>query len=280
MAGNDRISREWDAAGESWADFVREGKDYYREEMNNPAFFNVLGDIAGKWVLDLACGEGYNTRILARKGAEAVGVDFSENLIELAKQEENEERHGITYLVLDAADMKELSNSQFDIVTCFMALMDIEHYEEALSEVSRVLNKNGIFVFSIPHPCFEWGKTEDAEEIAEWKYAEGKEGAQERIVLGLEVKRYFGISMIPVQWTNRVLRPFTTTSFHRTLTDYFQALYRNGFLVARLVEPKPTAKGVREYPSLRKHMKIPHSVIIEATKISTTIQDCLNRSKG
>jgi 2-polyprenyl-3-methyl-5-hydroxy-6-metoxy-1,4-benzoquinol methylase len=47
--------------------------------MNNPAFFSLVGNIRGKHVLDLACGEGYNTRILSRKGAKVVDVDSSEN---------------------------------------------------------------------------------------------------------------------------------------------------------------------------------------------------------
>ena len=56
MVKSDKLSKEWDAALESWADFVREGKDYYREEMNNPAFFNLVGNVRGKQILDLACG--------------------------------------------------------------------------------------------------------------------------------------------------------------------------------------------------------------------------------
>jgi ubiquinone/menaquinone biosynthesis C-methylase UbiE len=68
--------KEWDEAAESWVDFVRQGKDYYRDELNNPATFKLIGNVKGRLVLDLACGEGYNTRILAEKGAKMVGVDF------------------------------------------------------------------------------------------------------------------------------------------------------------------------------------------------------------
>jgi len=107
MVKSDKLSKEWDAALESWADFVREGKDYYREEMNNPAFFNLVGNVRGKQILDLACGEGSNARILARKGAKVVGVDFSKKMIELAIQTEKEEKLGIRYYVSDAANLKE-----------------------------------------------------------------------------------------------------------------------------------------------------------------------------
>ncbi len=264
---DEKIRKEWDEASTSWADFVREGKDYYRDEMNNPAFFKLIGNVKGKQVLDLACGEGYNTRILAGKGARVVGVDFSKKLIESARQMEKEKRFGIDYYVSNAADLRELSNDCFDVVTCSMALMDIEGYEDAIRQVARVMKKGGRFVFSITHPCFEWGTTmANGQSIGEWKYEEGTENT-ERKALHLEIKRYFGIIRCKTSWTmKRLVEPFQTTSFHRTLTDYFQALHENGLSVQRLVEPKPTTEGALKYPQLRKHKKIPHSIIIEAVK--------------
>jgi len=243
------------------------GKDYFREEMNNPAALKMVGNVKDKHLLDLSCGEGYNTRILAKKGARVVGVDFSQRMIKLARQREKRDRLGIRYYVSDAADLKELQSECFDVVTCFMALMDIERYEDAISQVARVLKKNGRFVFSITHPCFEYGDTVSGEPIAEWKYEDGKENATEGKPGHLEIRRYFGITRCEVSWDmNRLVKPFQTTAFHRTLTDYFRALHKSGLVVTRLVEPKPTSRGVSEYPSLRKHVLIPHSIIIEAMR--------------
>ncbi len=267
MSAEDVFSREWDEASLSWADFVRTGKDYYREEMNNPAAFKVIGNVRNKHVLDLSCGEGYNTRILARRGAKVVGVDFSKRMTDLAKQVEKTEKLGISYYVSDAADLKEFESECFDVVTCLMALMDIERYEEAISEVARVLKKNGRFVFSITHPCFEFGVTANGGPIAEWRCEEGKKTSAEKKALYLEVKNYFGITKCEISWNmKRLVKPFKTTSFHRTLTDYFEALHKSRLLVSRLVEPKPTSQGVSKHPSLEKHTRIPHSIIIEAIK--------------
>lgn len=267
MGRNTDLSRQWDQGSESWADFVREGKDYYRDEMNNPAVFRLIGNVRNKHVLDLSCGEGSHARILAKKGAKVVGVDFSKKMIDLARQKEKSEKLGITYHLSDATDLKDFEKERFDLVTCLMALMDIERYEHAISEVARVLKKNGRFVFSITHPCFEFGVTVRGEPIAEWKYEEGTENATERKATHLEIKRYFGSIKYEVMWDmKRLVKPFRTTSFHRTLTDYFEALHKNGLLVARLVEPKPTPRGVSKHPHLEKHRRIPHSVIIEAIK--------------
>ena len=246
MQKKESIKKEWNDAAESWVDFVRKGKDYYRDELNNPATFRLIGDVRGRLVLDLACGEGYNTRILARKGAKVTGIDFSEKMIELARRQA-EEKLGICYRVLDATDLKEFSSNYFDIVTCFMSLQDIEKYKRAISEVARVLRNWGRFVFSVPHPCFET------------IIADGKRTSA--------AKRYFGAVKYPVQWEmERLVKPFRTTSFHRTLTDYFDVLYRSRLFVVRLVEPRPTRKGLQKYPPLREVLVRPQSVIIESVK--------------
>lgn len=148
---------------------------------------------------------------------------------------------------MDATDLKEFSSNHFDLVTCFMSLQDIENFEGAISEVARVLRNWGRFVFSVPHPCFET------------IIVDGKRTSAAR--------RYFGAVKYPVQWKReRLVKPFTTTSFHRTLTDYLDALFRSKLFVSNLVEPKPTQKGLREYPPLREVLVIPQSIIIESTK--------------
>jgi len=239
--------KEWSDAAESWVDFVRRGKDYYRDGLNNPATFKLIGDVRGRLVLDLACGEGYNTRILARKGAKVTGIDFSEKLIELARRQEAKEKLGVCYHVLDATDLKEFSSNHFDLVTCFMSLQDIENYKKAISEAAMVLKNLGRFVFSVPHPCFET------------IIVDGKRTSAAR--------RYFVAFKYSVQWEmERLVKPFRTTSFHRTLTAYFDVLYKSRLFVVRLVEPRPTRKGLRKYPPLREVLVRPQSVIIESVK--------------
>jgi ubiquinone/menaquinone biosynthesis C-methylase UbiE len=258
---------QWDEAAEPWVDFVREGKDFYRDEMNNPAFFKLIGNVKGQKILDLACGEGFNTRILARKGAKVVGVDFSQRLIEFARQQEKKEKLGIDYFVTDATNLKMFPSSHFDVVTCFMALMDIENYQTAIRETARVLRRDDRYIFSIVHPCFEWGDvTPSGQRLGEWKYEEETQDFTRR-ALHYEITKYFGKVKLESFWDmKRLKKPFVTTSFHRTLTDYVQALFESGLLIRRLVEPRPTMEGVSEHPQLRKHRKIPQSIIIESIK--------------
>ena len=247
MPSKDRVMREWDEAAESWVDFVRQGKDYYRDELNNPAAFRLIGNVRGQLVLDLACGEGYNTRILARKGAKVTGVDFSTRLIELARIEEAKEKLGIDYHVADAADLSRFPSNHFNIVTCFMALQDIKNYKKAISEVARVLKIKSRFVFSVPHPCFEM-VVDKGNRIS-------------------TTTRYFGAAEDHIHWKmERLLKPFETTGFHRTLTEYFTVFHNNRLLVRRLVEPQPTKRGIMKHPPLKEVLLKPQSVVIEAVK--------------
>jgi len=253
LHNEDKIKKEWNCAAESWVDFVRTGKDYYRDGLNNPATFKLIGDLKSLVVLDLACGEGYNTRILAKKGAKVTGVDFSEKLIRFAKQREDMDKLGICYELIDAAKLVKFPSSYFDLVTCFMSLQDIRDFKKAVSEVARVLKEGGRFIFSIPHPCFE--------KIRLNKH-EGKISATER---------YFGAMEYTINWNmKRLTKHFKTTSFHRTLTDYFNALYRSKLLVRRFVEPRPKQTELKRYPGLQDVQTIPQSVIIESVKVDIT----------
>lgn len=243
------VRTEWDNSAKAWADFVRTGKDHDRDGLNNPATFKLIGNIKGLTVLDLCCGEGYNTRILARKGARVTGIDFSPKQIELAMREERKENLGIKYKVMNAANLTAFPNSSFDLVTCFMALQDIENHRKAVTETSRVLKPNGRFIFTIPHPCFEKitvnGKTIHAADA------------------------YFGETRFPIHWNmKRLSIPFRTISFHRTLTDYFDAINKSGLRVSRLVEPRFTRETYLKYHHLEEAPKKPSSIIIEAVKIA------------
>lgn len=242
------IARVWDAAAEGWVDFVRTGKDYWRDGVNNPAAFGLIGSIKGKTVLDLACGEGYNTRILAHKGAKATGIDHSEKMISLARAEERREPLGIRYYRMDASRLNNISDSSFDLVTCFMALHDIENYEGAVAEVARVLKHNGLFVFSIMHPCFE-----------------------DMMINGVRTnaaERYFDKVQHSVNWNmKRLTKPFKTVSFHRSLTDYSRVLAKTGLLISRLVEPRPTKEAMRKHPNLIDVLTRPQSIVFEVLKL-------------
>ena len=87
----------------------------WRYHIEQHSLFGLLGDVSGKSVLDLACGEGHYTRLLKRLGASrVVGVDLSRKMIELAENTERDDPLGVTYIVGDAQDVKVPGS--FDLV--------------------------------------------------------------------------------------------------------------------------------------------------------------------
>jgi len=162
------VAHWWDRNAEVWARHVRAGYDVYRNLYNNPAFFDFVGEISGKTVLDAGCGEGYNTRLLARQGARMTGVDLSEKMIAFARSEEERNPLGIRYEVASMSDLSVFPDESIDAVVSTMALMDCAGYEEAISEFWRVLRSDGLLAFNICHPCFTYS-------IRDWDYAESGE---------------------------------------------------------------------------------------------------------
>src|SRR5207253_9272709 len=111
----------------------------------------VVGDVRGLHVLDLGCGNGYLSRRFAQGGAKVVAVDASAPVIDRARARESQEPLGIEYRVADAARLEFLRAGTFDLVTCHMALMDIEDADRVIVEVGRVRHTSGRFVASRSH---------------------------------------------------------------------------------------------------------------------------------
>lgn len=75
----------------------------WRTRVELYSLMNLIGDVSGKKVIDVACGEGWLTRELRKAGAsEVVGIDISEKMIELARWQEGNEPLGIEYRLEDA----------------------------------------------------------------------------------------------------------------------------------------------------------------------------------
>ncbi|MEU3772475.1 class I SAM-dependent methyltransferase [Streptomyces sp. NPDC032472] len=115
----------------------------------------ALGGVRGLDTLDLACGHGHNTRLLARGGARrAVGVDISEKMIRLARAEAGGEHHGrIQYVVADAAELPRMA--PFDLATA-VYLFNYAPDRTALHAMFRSVRANlrdgGRLLAIVPNP--------------------------------------------------------------------------------------------------------------------------------
>jgi SAM-dependent methyltransferase len=114
------------------SEYKKSKQQPWRTYIEHFTLFELIGDLSGKAVLDLACGEGFYTRFLKKGGAaKAVGVDLSERMIELAKAEEGRQPLGIHYLV---QDVKKLNlPDKFDLVVAGYLLNYAATKEELLA---------------------------------------------------------------------------------------------------------------------------------------------------
>ena len=182
-----------------------------------------MGDVKGKKILDLGCGEGGYSRELTKRGAQLVSIDCSKKAIEYATALAKEENLHIEHFVRNSNDLFDIKSEQFDIVLCSMMLMDCEDFEGTLREVVRVLKPNGRLFASVLHPCFD-GNHESGI---------GRQG------IGIErqvvVMNYFE----PKEWEAPLWKGTVPVIWrHRTLEDYVKTFLKVGLTIVDLNEPQ------------------------------------------
>ncbi len=107
----------------------------------------ILGDVAGKDVLELGCGEAEWSRALARLGARPVGLDVSPKRLERAR--EALRRQGLEFPLVEApAEAVPLPDASFDIVFCDWGATSFADPYAVVPEVARLLRQGGLFAFS------------------------------------------------------------------------------------------------------------------------------------
>ena len=103
-------------------------------------------------VLDLACGTGTVSRLLAGRGYQTTGVDLSAGMLEVARQRASEASLAIPFIQQDAADL-ELGDIRFDAVICFFDslnyILEPERLRSALARVCAHLAPGGSFFFDV-----------------------------------------------------------------------------------------------------------------------------------
>jgi ubiquinone/menaquinone biosynthesis C-methylase UbiE len=125
-----------------------------RRYVEQHSVYQIFGDVSGISVLDLACGTGYYTRELRRRGAaRVVGVDLSEGMIQVARSREIDQQLGVEYVVADAGALGHVDD--FDIVSGIHLLHyanSLEHLEGMCRSISRNLTSGGRFIgYQINH---------------------------------------------------------------------------------------------------------------------------------
>lgn len=203
----------------------------WRSYIEHFTLFGLIGDLAGKSVLDLACGEGFYTRFLKKGGAaKTLGVDLSERMIELARAEESRNPLGIDYLVQDAKKL-ELP-VKVDLVVAAYLLNYAASKDELLAmcqAIARNLKPGCRFITVNNNPVWP------AQPVSYKQY-----GFDRKIVGELA-------EGAPVVWSFFLEdKAFDITNYHLSIATHEAAFHAAGFREVRWHRPKLAPAGAGE----------------------------------
>lgn len=243
----DSSTKCWGELGSEW--IKKAQTNDFRMFYIMPNTFRLMGDVNEKEILDLGCGEGGYSRILARNGAIVTAADCSDDAIQYAMKKAEEEGLHIRYLVRNSNDLYGLDDSVFDIVLCAMMLMDVEDMTGTLREIHRVLKPGGEVFISVLHPCFKppvehkWFREDNQIEV--------------------RIKNYFS----PREWEGQINGVEKKVIYrHKTLSEYVKAFVQTGFVIKDVNEPIPTPEQMEKSDRIGWLEKIPMYLFVTLEK--------------
>jgi len=240
------VWRIWNLHANAWTKLARAGYDVYRDYLNTPAFFALLPDVGGLSGLHIGCGEGHNTRLLAKRGARVTAVDIAEAFIVHSREAETQEPLGIDYRVASAVELP-YADATFDFATGFMSFMDIPEIARVLAEAHRVLKPGGFLQFSIAHPCFDTPHRRNLRDANGLTYAI-EIGDYFRPLEGAISEWLFSAAPSHVK---HGLPQFKTPRFNRTVSQWLNLLIDTGLMLERVEEPRPSDATVLACPGVQ-----------------------------
>lgn len=222
---------------------ARQGYDVYRDWLNAPAFQDLLGPVDGLRGLDIGCGEGYNTRLTAARGARMTAADIVPTFVREAAREERRNPHGIRFCMCSGLELC-FSAGAFDFVMATMCLMDMPRPADAIREVYRVLKPGGFFQFSILHPCFLTPR---------WRWLTDESGERTGVECGDywhemdgHIERW-SFSAAPEAVREKHER-FNVPRFTFRLSQWVNTLAETGFVIERMEEPRADEETAEACP--------------------------------
>ena len=215
--------RWWDAAAPAY--LAEHGADLgdvdflWCPEGLREADAHLLGDVAGRRVLEVGCGSAPCARWLRTAGAEVVALDLSGGMLARAAALGRSTGVPVPLVQADAAALP-VADATFDVAcSAYGGLPFVADVEGVLREVARVLRPGGRFVASVNHPM-------------RWPFPDSPDPEDLRIV-----SSYFDRT------------PYVETGdddevvyveHHRTVGDWVRAVVRAGLVLEDLVEPEWT----------------------------------------
>lgn len=213
--------RWWDADAADYlaahGDFLGRADFVWCPEGLRESAVGLLGELAGRRVLEVGCGSAPCARWLTTQGARVVGLDLSAAMLRHAVQAARETGLPVPLVQADAGRLP-FADSSFDLVcSAFGAVPFVADSAAVMREVARVLRPGGLWVFAVTHPL-RWIFPDDPGEA------------------GLTVAQSY-FDRTPYTEVDSAGNP-TYVEHHRTLGDRVREIVAAGLVLEDLVEPE------------------------------------------
>jgi SAM-dependent methyltransferase len=203
---------QYDEFADDYLDQARDG--FANAWTDRPACLDLLGDVAGRHVLDAACGPGLYAAELIARGARVTGFDQSPRMVELSRAR----AAAGDFRVHDLADpLGWLPDGCVDLVLWAQAMEYVDDKVAALREFRRVLRPGGALVLSRQHPTGDWLRHGGS---------------------------YFEQRVVQETWSRGWQVRYWLAPLEATCAEIFAA----GFWIERLTEPRPVPEAARLKP--------------------------------
>ncbi len=209
-----------------------------------PALRAMLGEVAGRRVLDLGCGFGWFCRWAKDAGAAAVtGVDLSEKMLARARAASDP---AIAYRRADLETL-QLAPGSHDLIYASLAFHYLQDLDAVMKQIAIALAPDGRLVFSAEHPMFTAPLTPG------WTETDGRRA--------WPVDHYLDEGPRTTNW----LAPGVIKQ-HRTLATYLNILVRSGLRLFHAEEWGPSDAQLAAWPALADERQRPTFLLIGARK--------------
>lgn len=231
MSSSERLSEQARRNRAYWDETSAEYQERHRDFIGRPeprwgiwqlpeSELGILGDVAGKDVLELGCGAAQWSILLAQRGARVVGLDNSERQLEHARRAMA--AAGVEFpLVHASAESVPLPDRSFDVVFADHGAFGWADPRLVVPEGARVLRPGGLLAFSITSP-FATVCVDPATDLVEPR-------------LHLD---YFGLHRLEDE---------RAVNFQVTYGEWIRLFRENGLVVEDLAEPRPPADATSTY---------------------------------
>jgi SAM-dependent methyltransferase len=242
MPSKEQMAAEWTDFAQNWIDRIRSPRgDPSRVALLDDWMLDAVGNVEGADVIDLGCGEGRFSRMLASLGARVTGVDLSAPMIAAAAGASPTSARE-TYAVGDMENLRAIAPDAFDIAVAYLTLVDVHDLASAVRETYRILRPGGRFVVCNLAPMVTAGNM--------WvKYGDGTK-------IHYRLDNYMDESARAMVMCGAVFH-----NFHRTLSTYINGFLSAGFALEGVSEPVPNQEQLIRDPSNADSLRVPLFII-------------------